>query len=344
MPPIISAFGSLLSFRFRSRASLELEVIALRHQLKHLRRRFQQRTIDLTWSDRIFWMLLYQFWPGATSWVAIIKPATLIEWHRRGFLHYWRARSLRQHSAWKVKGQLRRLIIQMYNENAGWGAGRIQGELLKLGYRVTKQTVAKYLAVYPLSPPPGWRTFFRNHMHDAAAVDMFVVFTLSYKLIYAMVVIELNRRSIIHIDAAERPSQEWLATGVEIAFQRRRKLRYLIRDRDALYGRRFRERLCAKGIRERVIAKQAPWQNIYVERLIHSIRRECLNHVIVLNCDHLQRLLASYATYYNRSRSHQALDQECPEPRPVQPTSAGARVIAIPEVGGLHHRYERRTA
>src|SRR3569833_2898679 len=153
-----------------------------------------------------------------------------------------------------------------------------------------------------------------------------------------MVVIELNRRSIIHIDVAERPSQFWLATGVESAFQRRPKLRYIIRDRDALYGRRFAQRLRAFGIKERVIAKQSPWQNIYVERLIHSIRRECLNHVIILNCDHLRHLLVSYATYYNRSRTHQSLNQECPEPRAVQQTCTGDRVIAIPEVGGLHHR------
>ena len=326
---------------FRRQISLELEVVALRHQLSVLQRRRKLQPLMIP-ADRFFWTWLYRVHPQAIKWMRLVKPATVVEWHRRGFLFYWRYRSTRAHAPWKVKGELRRLIVQMYNENAGWGAGRIQGELLKLGYRVTKRTVAKYLAVYPLAPPPGWRTFLRNHMHDAAAIDMFVVISLSFRLLYAMVILRLDRRKIIHVGATTHPTQVWLSSNVLQAFSKNSKPKYLIRDRDSCYGRKFSQRLKALGIRERVIDKQSPWQNIYVERVIGTIRRECLDHVVVINEHHLQRMLEAYADYYNRSRTHYCLDQDCPIPRPEQPLRAGSKIVAIPHVGGLHHRYERR--
>jgi transposase InsO family protein len=343
MRAILSTLIFLLTFRFRKRISLELEVIALRHQLSVLKRR-QKHSPLITPADRFIWSWLYQACPQAVHWMRLVKPETVIEWHRRGFLMYWRRRSYGGHVPWKVKGQLRRLIIQMYNENAGWGAGRIQGELLKLGYNVTKRTVAKYLAMYPLAPPPGWRTFLRNHMHDAAAIDMFVVISLSFRLLYAMTVIRLDRRMILHVGATEHPTQEWLADEVSQAFAENPKPKYLIRDRDSCYGRKFSQRLRKLGIRERVIAKQSPWQNVYVERAIWTIRRECLNHVVIVGERHLRRILREYAEYYNRSRTHFSLDQDCPISRPVELPSKGNKIVAIPQVGGLHHRYERRVA
>jgi transposase InsO family protein len=229
----------------------------------------------------------------------------------------------------------------MYNENAGWGAGRIHGELQKLGFRITKRTVSNYLKRFWQRPTPGWRTFLQNHMHDAAAIDMFVVVSMSFKLLFAMVIIGLDRRNILHVSATEHPTQEWLATGVSEAFAKNPRPNYLIRDRDRCYGRKFSERVKELGIREHVTDKQSPWQNLYVERVIWTIRRECLNHVIVLSDGHLQRILTAYVDYYNRSRVHASLDQDCPVPRPEQALNDGNTIIAIPQVGGLHHRYER---
>jgi transposase InsO family protein len=343
MRVILSSLIFLLTFRFRRRISLELEVIALRHQLSILQRRRKLQP-QITRADRFIWSWLYQAYPRAIHWMRLVKPETVIEWHRRGFLFYWRCHCKRAHAPWKVKGQLRRLIIQMHNENAGWGAGRIQGELLKLGYNVTRRTVAKYLAVYPLAPPPGWRTFLRNHMHDAAAIDMFVVISLSFRLLFAMVIIGLERRKILHVSATEHPTQDWLLNEVSQAFMEGPKPKYLIRDRDSCYGRRFSQKLMEMGIRERVIAKQSPWQNIYVERAIGTIRQECLNHVIIIGEHHLRRILNAYAEYYNRSRTHFSLDQDCPISRPTELPSKGNKIIAIAQVGGLHHRYERRVA
>ena len=343
MRVILSALIFLLTFRFRKRISLELEVIALRHQLSVLQRR-RKLAPQIVPADQFIWSWLYRFYPRSIHWMRLVKPGTVIEWHRRGFLLYWRCRCTREHAPWKVKGQLRRMIIQMYNENAGWGAGRIQGELLKLGYNVTKTTVAKYLTRYPLTPTPGWRVFLRNHMCDAAAIDMFVVISLSFRLLYAMIIIGLERRKILHVSTTEHPTQDWLSSEVSEAFAKNPKPKYLIRDRDCCYGRKFSQRIKELGIREHVIAKQSPWQNMYVERAIGSIRRECLNHVIILNEGHLRRILTAYVDYYNRSRTHYSLDQDCPISRPIEPICKGDRIISIPQLSGLHHRYERRAS
>jgi len=343
MRVILSVLIFLLTFRFRKRISLELEVIALRHQLSVLQRRRKFAPLIFP-ADRFIWCWLYRAFPQSIQWMRLVKPETVIEWHRSGFLFYWRCRCNRSHAPWKVKGQLRRLIIQMYNDNAGWGAGRIQGELLKLGYKVSKPTVAKYLARYPLTPTPGWRVFLRNHMHDAAAIDMFVVISMSFRLLYAMIIIRLDRRKILHVSTTEHPTQEWLSEEISQAFAKNQKPKYLIRDRDCCYGRKFSQRVKELGIREHVIAKQSPWQNMYVERAIWTIRRECLNHVIIMGERHLRRILEAYVDYYNRSRTHLSLDLDCPISRPAQTSDEGSKIVSIPQIGGLHHRYERRAA
>ena len=343
MRVILSMLVCLLTFNFRSRRSLELEVIALRHQLYVLKRRQKHLPLILP-ADRFIWSWIYRTYPQAVRWMQLVKPRTVVEWHRRGYLYYWRRRSSNEHVPWKVKGQLRRLIIQMYNENAGWGAGRIQGELLKLGYNVTRQTVWKYLAMYPVAPPPGWRTFLRNHMHDAAAIDMFVVVSMSFRLVFAMVIIRLDRREILRVNATEHPTAEWLSNEVTETFKRIAKPKYLIRDRDSAYGLKFSKRMKELGIREHVVDKQSPWQNIYVERVIWTIRRECLNHMIIVGERHLRRILRSYVDYYNHNRTHYSLNQDSPVPRPVQSISDGRKIDAIPQVGGLHHLYKRRVA
>jgi transposase InsO family protein len=341
MRVILLALVRLLTFRFRRRASLELELIALRHQLGVLQRTKRHPPM-IRPADRLIWGWLYRLHPQALHWLRIAKPDTVIRWHRRGFLYYWRYKSRRRGSLPKVvKGEVRRLIFEMYSENAGWGAGRIHGELQKLGYKLTKRTVSNWLKRAPPRPPPGWRTFLNNHMHDAAAMDMFVVVTMSFRLLYAAVILSLDRRKILRINATEHPTQNWLANEVTEAFANNPRPNYLVRDRDRSYGRVFRGRVRELGIKEHVTAKQSPWQNTYVERVIWTIRRECLDHVIIMSEGHLRQILNKYVEYYNRSRTHFALDQDCPTPRVKQSLGDGKRIISISQVGGLHHRYER---
>jgi hypothetical protein len=236
MRVILAAFIRLLTFRFRKRMSLELELVALRHQLGVLQRTKRHPPL-IRPVDRLIWGWLYRLHPKSLRWLRIAKPETVIKWHRRGFLYYWRYKCRRRGSLPRVvKGELRRLIFQMYHENPTWGAGRIHGELQKLGYKITKQTVHNWLKRLPPRPPPGWRTFLDNHMRDAAAMDMFVVVTMSFRLLFAMVIINLDRRKILHVSATEHPTQNWLANEVTDAFSRHPRPNYLIRDRDRSYG------------------------------------------------------------------------------------------------------------
>ncbi len=239
--------------------------------------------------------------------------------------------------------EIRDLIRQMSRANPLWGAPRIHGELLKLGIEVSQATVSRYLPWRPKAPSPTWRSFLQNHRHDIAAIDMFVVITASFRLLYALVVLGHERRKVIHFDVTPNPTQAWLARQVTEAFPWDTAPRFLLRDRDASYGQTFRYRVQAMAIEEVVTAPRSPWQNAYVERIIGSIRRECLDHVIVFDERHLRRVLSTYFEYHHRSRTHLSLGKDCPEPRPIQPPSAGT-VIAFPKVGGLHHRYERRAA
>ena len=344
MRAILSAITQLLTFRFRSRASLELEVVALRHQLKVLRRNIRKKKFKTRLSDRFFWILLYKIWPQSIHSMLVVKPKTVVEWHRLGFMRFWRLRSA-AHRPWKVTDELRALIYRMDDENPLWGVRRIQGELLKLGFDVTPQCIWKYLRKRRRRPPsPTWRVFLRNHMHETAAIDMFVVFTVTFKFLYAMLVVSHQRRKILHFSVTERPSQDWLSREITRTFSAEPKPKFLIRDRDPLYGQRFRARLREMKIREQAIPRQSPWHNIYVERVIGTIRQECLNHVIIINRHHLRRILSSYVRYYNESRTHRSLNQDCPVSREVQLPSKGKEIISIPQLGGLHHRYERRAS
>jgi transposase InsO family protein len=237
----------------------------------------------------------------------------------------------------------RDLIRQMCLANPLWGAPRIHGELLKLGIEISQATVGRYMPWRPKAPSPTWRSFLHNHMHCLTAIDMFVVVTATFRLLYALIVLGHDRRKVIHFDVTENPTQDWLARQMTEAFPWDTAPSYLLRDRDASYGQSFRNRVKAMGIKEVVTAPRSPWQNPYVERIIGSIRRECLNHVIIIDERHLRRVLSSYFQYYHESRTHLSLNKDCPEPRPIHPPTAG-KVIAFPEVGGLHHRYERRAA
>jgi putative transposase len=274
--------------------------------------------------------------------MVLVKPATVVQWHRKGFRLYWRRRSRRLGRP-RISHEIRDLIRKMSLANPLWGAPRIHSELLKLGIEVSQATVGRYLPWRPKVPSPTWRSFLHNHMHDTAAVDMFVVITARFQLLYALVVLGHERRKVIHFDITQNPTQVWLARQITEAFPWDTAPRFLLRDRDTSYGQIFRNRVQAMAIEEVVTAPRSPWQNAYVERIIGSIRRECLDHVVVFDERHLRRVLSAYFRYHHQSRTHLSLDKDCPEPRPIQPPSAGT-VVAFPQVGGLHHRYERRAA
>ena len=239
--------------------------------------------------------------------------------------------------------EIRDLIRRMSLANPLWGAPRIHGELLKLGIEVSQATVGRYLPWRPKVPSPTWRSFLHNHLTDIAAIDMFVVATATFRLLYALIVLGHDRRRIIHFEVTQNPTQVWLSRQITEAFPWDTAPRYLLRDRDASYGPAFRDRVRVMGIKEVVTAPRSPWQNPYVERLIGSIRRECLDHIIIFNEHHLRGVLSKYFQYHHKTRTHLSLNKDCPQPRRIQPPSAG-KIIAFPEVGGLHHRYERRAA
>jgi len=341
MITILSALVSLLSFRVRCRASLELELVALRHQVSVLRRQ-RPGQLRLCSTDRLLWVWLYRIWPQVLNAMVLVKPATVVQWHHKGFRLYWRCRS-RHLGRPKMSAEIRDLIRHMSLANPLWGAPRIHGELLKLGFEVSQATVGRYMPWRPKVPSPTWRSFLHNHLTDIAAIDMFVVATATFQLLYALVILGHDRRKIIHFAVTQNPTQAWLAHQMTEAFPWDTAPRYLLRDRDASYGPVFSDRVQVMGIKEVVTAPRSPWQNAYVERLIGSIRRECLDHIIIFNEHHLRRVLSSYFQYHHQTRTHLALDKDCPETRPIHPPSAG-KIIAFPQVGGLHHRYERRAA
>ena len=232
----------------------------------------------------------------------------------------------------------------MSRANPLWGAPRIHGELLKLGIEISQATVGRWMPWRPKVPSPTWRTFLHNHLPDIAAIDMFVVVTATFRLLYALIVLSLDRRRVVHFEVTANPTQNWLSRQMTEAFPWDTVPRYLLRDRDTSYGPAFRHRIRAMEITEVITAPRSPWQNPYAERLIGSIRRECLDHIIILSERHSRRVLSSYFQYHHDARTHLSLNKDCPRPRPVQLPCIGNSIIAIPEVGGLHHRYERRAA
>lgn len=343
---ILLAMLQCLTLRFRRRASLELEVIALRHQLMVLKRRTRPRSRHrkIGHGDRIFWVLLFRLWPECVKFLSIIKPSTLVKWHNQGFKLYWTWRSRRRKGTPRMPIGVHELIIRMGEDNPLWGSGRIQGELLKLGYKISGYTIRKHLPARPHPPSPTWKVFFRNHLEAIVAADSFVVITSTYRLLYGFVVLGLKRRRILHFNVTAHPNQEWVLDQVRQAFRGRPNLRYLLRDRDAVYGRLFSRQLKRMGVKQVVTASKCPWHNNHIESLIGTIRRECLNHVIVLNERHLKRILSSYIEYYNETRTHKSLGGDSPNSRVVQFPNQGRKIVAISQVGGLHHRYERRAA
>jgi transposase InsO family protein len=328
---------AVMASPFKSKLRLEAENVVLRQQLIVLRRRLPGR-VRLTNHDRWFFIQLYRWVPSILQVLTIIRPETLVRWHRAGFRCYWRWKSRRRGGRPPIDTELRALIRLMSLENPFWGAPRIHGELLKLGFAVAQSSVAKYMVKRRGPPSQGWRTFLRNHAQDIAAMDLFVVPTIGFDLLYAYIIVRLDRRELVWISVTSHPTAEWVARQITEAFPWNEAPRYMIRDRDRIYGAIVTRRLRAMGIRDRPITPASPWQNGFAERLIGSIRRESVDHMIVLGEAHLRRILKSYAHYYNGLRTHRSLNKDAPVSRSVQRTGV-IRSRAI--LGGLHHHYGR---
>ena len=323
---------------FGSRADLAAENLALRQQLVVLQRSVKRP--QLRPRDRIFWSWLFRLWSGWRSALLIIQPQTVVRWHRQGFGLYWRWKSRKKPGRPNLDREVRRLIRRMCRENPTWGVPRIQSELALLGHNVAESTVAKYMIRQPKPPSQNWRTFLKNHVGQIAAIDSFTVPTITFRVLYVFLVLRHGRRRVVHFNVTANPTAQWTTQQIVEAFPFEEQPRFLLRDRDAIYGEHFRDRVQHIGIEEVLIAFRSPWQSPYVERLIGSIRRECLDHMIVVNEAHLIRILAEYFEYYHHARAHLSLERNAPIPRPVELPGSG-RVVAESFLGGLHHHYRR---
>jgi transposase InsO family protein len=337
MVALICFVLAVLASPFKSNSRLEVENAVLRHQLVILQRKVRGRA-HLTNNDRWFFVQMYRWFPSIMKVVTTIEPETLVRWHRAGFRRYWRWKSRSRGGRPQIDLELRTLIRQMSMENLLWGAPRIHGELLKLGLAVAQSTVTKYMVKRRGPPSQGWRTFLRNHAPDIAAMDLFVVPTIGFKLLYGFVIVRLHRRDLVWINVTTNPTVEWVARQITEAFPWAEAPSYMIRDRDRIYGTVVIRRLRAMGIRDKPIAPSSPWQNGFAERLIGSIRRECLDHIIVFSEKQLRRILKSYADYYNSVRTHRSLHKDAPMSRPIHQTGI---IRSRPILGGLHHHYVR---
>ena len=334
MLDVLRLFAALLWSLFKSRSARDAENLFLRQQVIVLQRSAPKR-VQLRRSDKMIFVCLYRLFPSLVDAAVIFKPETMVRWHRSGFRRYWRWKSRRRVGRPAVTAEIRDVVRTISRDNPLWGAPRIHGELLKLGIDIPQSTVAKYMLRRRDPPSPGWRAFLRNQTAHIAAVDLFVVPTIGFKLLYGLVILRLERRRLVWTNVTANPTAEWIARQITEAFPWDEAPRYLIRDRDTAYGVGVTRRLLAMGIRDRPITPRSPWQNGHVERLIGSIRRECLDHVVVLGEAHLRQLLANFATYYNAARTHLTLDKDAPLHRPTQTVG---RIASVSWLGGMHHQ------
>lgn len=302
----------------RGHQALVLENLALRQQLSVYKRK--QKRPRLTRWDRLFWIALAGSWRGWRKSLFVVHPDTVVRWQRQRFRKYWAALSKPGKKSGRppIGKHIRELIQTMALANGLWRAPRIHGELLKLGIEVSERTVSRILRTIERPPSQTWKTFLKNHIGEIVAADFFTVPTVRMRVLFVFLVLGHRRRKVLHFAVTEHPTAEW-----------------------AGYGDEFRNRIRSLGMKEVITAARSPWQNAFVERVIGSIRRECLDHAVVLNQRHLTRLLRKYFDYYHRYRTHLSLDKDAPEPRAVMKQGT---IIAIPQVGGLHHRYERVAA
>lgn len=320
---------------FKSRSRLEVENLFLRHQLNIALRRAPSR-VRLSGSDRALVVLMTKLWPSLLGLAQVVQPETILRWRRSGFKAFWRSKSRNRVGRPKVDPELRNLIRRMSKENPLWGAPRIHGELLMLGFEIAQSTVSKYMVVRLNPPSQSWKTFLRNHAEAIAAIDMCVVPTVTFELLFAVLVLGHGRRQLLWFEVTRHPTAEWLARQITEAWVSAPT--YLLRDNDRAYGHVFRRRVMAMGIRDRPISPASPWQNGHIERLIGTLRRECLDQMLILGEAHLRRILTQYASYYNESRTHLSLRKDTPLGRAIQ---RYGNIAATPVLSGLHHRYAR---
>jgi transposase InsO family protein len=332
---LASLFSSM-----KSQRGLALENLALRQQVIMLKRSVKRARP--TAMDRIFWIA---FSRSVNNWrenLIALHPDTIVRWHRTGFRRYWAWKSRRAGRP-LVATELRSLIRRMQSENVTWGAPRIHGELLKLGYDVCEATVSNYMRRYRKPPSQSWRTFLADHREVIAAIDFFTVPSVTFDVLYVFVVIEHARRRVVHFNITAHPTAKWIAQQLTEAFPFESAPKYLIRDGDAKYGITVKRRISALGIKDTVTTPASPWENAYAERVIGSIRRECFDRMIVLNEKHLRRALKEYLIYYHDHRTHLGLNKDAPQTREIEHREGG-NVVDLPFLGGLHHRYMRLAA
>src|SRR5437870_3734970 len=296
---------------------IALENAALRQQLAILKR--EQPRPKLHYRDRLFWIFLMKIWKQWRTALIIVQPATVVRWQRRQFRQYWwRLSQKKGPGRPQVVAEVRKLVRTMAAANVTWGAPRIHGELIKLGFEISERTVSRLMPKQRKNPSQTWKTFLSNHIGQLVSIDFFTVPTLQLRVLFVFVILAHERRRVLHFNVTEHPTAEWTAQQIIEAFPEDVVPRYLIRDRDGVYGSHLRNRVQGMGIHEVLTAPRSPWQNPFAERLVGSIRRECLNHVIVLGERHLRWTLKRYVRYYLDSRSHLSLEKDSPNSRPVQ--------------------------
>jgi putative transposase len=339
--------GILVGIRFvilvlGGHQQVALENAALRQQLGVFKRDVKRPRLH-RW-DRLFWIGMRTIWKDWKSALVIVRPETVISWQRRRFKRYWwRLSQSKGPGRPRVSSEIRKLVRTMAAVNPLWGAPRIHGELLKLGFDISERTVSRLMPKQRKGPSQTWRTFLTNHIGQLVSTDFFTVPTVQLRVLFVFIVLVHERRRVIHFNITEHPTAEWTAQQIIETFPDDSAPRYLVRDRDGIYGHYFNERIQGMGTEQILIAARSPWQNCYVERMIGSLRRECLNHIVVINERHLRWILKRYIRYYLNSRTHLSLEKDAPEPREIQPPELG-KIVQLPELGGLHHRYERRAA
>jgi len=342
MRPVIAALCAFVASLFQSRWTMQLKILALQHQVAVYKQTVSRP--QLRPSDRLLWAWLSRLWPGWPQALAFVQPRTVLVWQKKRFRDYWRGLSQKSHLGRPAIAQeVRALIRDMWRSNPTWGSPRIVGELRKLGLNVAKSTVEKYRPRVRKPSSPTWKTFLKNHDHDIVACDFFLVPTATCRGLFVFIMLAHERRRIVHFHITEHLTAQWTTQPIVEAFPWDTAPRSLLRDRDAIDSVAFQHRIKHMDIEEAKIAPRSPWHNPSCERLIGSIRREVLDHVIVLNDRHLRRVLTTYISSYHHFRTHLSLAMDCPHSRAVAPPEMG-KVLALPDVGGLHHHYVRQAA
>ena len=339
-----AAFQAIRSL-FLSRENLTLENLALRQQVAVLKR--ENPRPNIRWFDRAFWVGLRSFWLNWINSLIIVKPETVVGWHKQGYKLYWNAISRRGKRRGRPRKdkEIRDLIRRIARENPSWGAPKVHGELLMLGFDVSERTVSRYLPKRASTPDKiaQWKAFWKNHKDGIAAMDFFTVPNVTFRQLYGFFIIRHKRRRIVYFATTFNPTEMWVTQQLRNAFPYDTAPKYLIFDRDSIFSKLVVSIVKSFGIKPVRTSYRSPWQNGIAERWVGNFRRELLDHVVVLGEVHLHRLLESYVAYYNEDRCHYSLSKDAPEHRQVQSRpDRNAKVVSLPRVGGLHHRYEWR--